>query len=136
MPRAYAHRCLRSTDRRTPGALLRRLLGGAGAIPGGGARLASIGLSGKASTYSRYPPTVTAWYSGSIGRFESLSLSGMPVVTLEPVLYVDGTKTSAPAIRWQYVALGLAGAAVVLWAITEAFADDLAEAIDNIPVEG
>ena len=74
---------------------------------------------------------LTAWFSGSSGRFEGLSFNGMPVVTPEPALHVDGAQSTAPGVRWGYVALGVAGVVVAAWAIADAFSDDLADAIDQ-----
>ena len=74
---------------------------------------------------------LTAWFSGSKGRFESLSLNGMPVISAEPVLYVDRTEGMDSGVGWVYVTLGVAGAGLVLWAIADAFSDDLTDAIDK-----
>ena len=74
---------------------------------------------------------LTAWFSGSSGRFEGLSFNGMPVVTPEPVLHVDGTASTAPRVRWEHVALGVAGVVVAAWAIADAFSDDFVGAIDQ-----
>ena len=70
---------------------------------------------------------LTAWFSGSSGRFQGLSFNGMRVVAPEPVLHADGAENTAPGVRWEYVALGVAGVAVLAWAI----ADDLWGAVDR-----
>lgn len=74
---------------------------------------------------------LTAWFSGSGGRFEGLSVNGLPVVAAEPVFHVDGKESTARGVRWGYVALGVAGVAAAAWAVTEAFSDDLADAVDK-----
>ena len=74
---------------------------------------------------------LTAWYSGTNGRFENLSINGLPVVSAEPVLHLDSTESTDSGVGWQYVALGVAGAAVILWAFADAFSDDLADAIEE-----
>lgn len=74
---------------------------------------------------------LTAWFSGSSGRFEGMRFNGMPVVTPEPVLHVDDEESTTRDVRWGYVALGVAGVALAAWAITDAFSDDLADAVDK-----
>ena len=74
---------------------------------------------------------LTARFSGASGRFEGLRFNGVPVVSPEPVLHVDGAESTASGVRWDYVALGVAGAAVVALAIGEALSDDFVDAIDE-----
>ena len=74
---------------------------------------------------------LTAWFSGSNGRFENLSINGLPVISPEPVLYVDNTENTDSGVGWEYVVLGVAGVALVLWAIADAFSDDLTDAIEQ-----
>ena len=72
---------------------------------------------------------LTAWFSGSSGRFEGLSFNGVPVVARAPVLHVDNAESTDAGVRWDYVALGVAGAAVVALAIGDALSDDIADAL-------
>ena len=72
-----------------------------------------------------------AWFAGSSGRFEGLSFNGVPVVTPGLVLHVDGAESTASGVRWDYVALGVAGAAVIALAIGDALSDDIADAFEE-----
>lgn len=101
------------------------------------------GLTFRAETVSQVPwkgeskaapqPRVdlTAWFSGSNGRFENLSINDLPVISPKPVLYVDNTENTESGVGWEFVALGVTGAALVLWAIADAFSDDLTDAIEQ-----
>ena len=82
--------------------------------------------TGEFRTTLRPVVELTARYSSESGRFESLSLNGLSLGAAEGVLYVDEGESAAP------LALGaIAGAAVVLFALTDAFSDDLADAIET-----
>ena len=74
---------------------------------------------------------LTAWFSGSSGRFEGLNFNGVPVVTPAPVLHVDSAESTDAGVRWDHVALGVAGAAVVALAIGDALSDDIADAFEE-----
>lgn len=73
---------------------------------------------------------LTAWFSGPSGRFEGLSFIGIPVFEPEPVLHVDAAESTAPGVRWDYVALGVTGAVLVALAFGgDALSDDVGEAL-------
>ena len=75
---------------------------------------------------------LTARFSGPGGRFESLRFNNLPVVVRAPVLYADGTEESAPGVRWEYVALGLAGGVVVaLIVVREAVVGTAEDVLDD-----
>ena len=71
---------------------------------------------------------LTARYSRSTGQFEGLSFNGLPVVSPDPVLHVEEADSG---VGWGYVALGVVGTGVILYAFTDAFSDDLVDAIDK-----
>lgn len=74
---------------------------------------------------------LTAWFSGSSGRFEGLSFNGMPIFKPELVLHVDAAESAARGVRWDYVALGVTGAVLVALAFGDAFSDDFVDAIEQ-----
>ena len=85
------------------------------------------------------PPAVNlaARFSGPGAVFESLRLNGLPVVVRDPVLHADNTGEPASGVRWEYVGLGLAGAAALVLIVGEAVADDFANDLgDAIEGEG
>ena len=88
-------------------------------------------MDGQSEAMPQPKVDLTAWFSGSSGRFDNLSINGLPVISPEPVLYADSAKSTDAGASWQYVVLGVAGAAVVLWAIADAFSVDLTDAIDR-----
>ena len=71
---------------------------------------------------------LTAWFSGSKGRFESLSLNDLPIIPPEPVLYVDGTDSGD---GWLNVTLAVAVAGLLVWGIADSFSEDLTDATDK-----
>ena len=77
---------------------------------------------------------LTARFSGPSGRFEAFHFNGLPVVVREPVLYAaDGAEDAGAEVRWEYVAVGVAGAAAAVLAILPALAKDAVEEIvDNV----
>ena len=76
---------------------------------------------------------LTARFSGP--GFESLLLNGLPVAVRGPVLYADGTGEPASGVRWEYVGLGLAGAAALVLIVRETLADDFADELGDA-IEG
>lgn len=76
---------------------------------------------------------LTARFSGP--GFESLLLNGLPVAVRGPVLHADGTGEPASGMRWEYVGLGLAGAAALVLIVRETLADDFADELGDA-IEG
>ena len=74
---------------------------------------------------------LTAWFSGSNGRFESLSLNDLPIISPELVLYVDSTDSTDSGDGWVNVTLAAAVAGLLLWSIADSFSEDLTDAIDK-----
>lgn len=93
--------------------------------------VSQVQWKGESKTAPQPRVDLTAWFSGSNGRFENLSINGLPVISPEPALYVDNTENADSGVGWEYVALGVTGAAVILWAIADAFSDDLTDAIEQ-----
>ena len=64
-----------------------------------------------------------------------MQFNGLPVVVREPVLYAaDGEEDTDAGVRWEYVALGVAGGAAAVLVIGAVLADDLGDDIvDAIP---
>ena len=101
----------------------------------------SLGVRAEAGVYeprrdenrNRLRPAVdlTARFSGPGGRFKSLRFNGLPVVVRTPVLYADGTEESASRVGWEYVALGLAGVAVVALIVRETMVDIAEDITDD-----
>ena len=76
----------------------------------------------------------TAQFSGPGARFEALHFNGLPAVMRELVLYAaDGAEDTGAGVQWEYVALGVAGAAAAVLVISAALAKDAAdEIVDDI----